>query len=66
MPKKRKLKHLLPQCEGPKLDAFNGDVARIDFKQLISENDSKDTTGGGQAHVFEVSILSKTYALKMV
>lgn len=67
MPRKLKQKHLLPKCEGPKLDVFKDRVASIDFKRLISENDDpEDTSGGGQAHVFEVSILFKTYALKMV
>ncbi len=66
MPKKLEQEHLLPQCEGPKLGAFQDNLPSIEFIRLISEHDPNDSTGGGQAHVFEVSILSKTYALKMV
>jgi len=51
----------LPQCEGPKLHPFHDHVASIDFKHLLS-----DPATTAQSHVFEVSITSKPYALKIV
>ena len=56
----------LPKCKGPKLSQFPDCSAAIDILRLISDNDSEVTSEGGDAHVFEVSINSKTYALKMV
>lgn len=56
----------LPQCKGPKLAPFQDRSAAINILRLISENDPEDTSGGGHAHVFEASINSKTYALKVV
>ncbi len=40
----------------------------IEFKDLISKSDLTDSSAGlgGHAHVFEISIQSKTYALKIV
>ncbi|KAL9128407.1 MAG: hypothetical protein Q9217_002898 [Psora testacea] len=55
----------LPKCKGPKLHPFQDRTAVIDFVRLISDQGPSDTSEGGHAHVFEVSILSKTYALKM-
>ena len=52
----------LPQCEGPKLHAFHDPKAEITFHRLLSDNDSE----GGHAHVFEATIGSTAYALKMV
>ena len=56
----------LPQCKGPKLSPFQGRSAAVNILRLISENDPDDTTGGGHTHVFEASINSKIYALKVV
>ena len=59
---------LLPLCEGPKLHPFNNGRADITFKRLLqNDQDSLDSSGEeGSAHVFEVSIDFKTYALKVV
>lgn len=58
----------LPQCKGPKLHPFQKSKADIQFKRLLSNAqgtlDSSDQAG--HAYVFEISIDSKTYALKMV
>ena len=51
----------IPQCEGPKLDEFPHRRAKIDYRALLSDSDLS-----GQAHVFEVRIGSRTYALKIV
>ncbi len=56
----------LPECSGPKLQPFEDEEATVDFKQLISESELPETSDGGHAHVFEVSIHAKTYALKIV
>jgi hypothetical protein len=56
----------LPECNGPKLKAFEDPKATVDFRELISESDLADSSAGGHAHVFEVSIQTKTYALKIV
>ena len=53
----------LPDCEGPKLRPFKNRKAAIGFHRLLSNEDSGT---GGHAHVFEVSIRSKLYALKVV
>lgn len=51
----------LPQCEGPKLDPFPQSKSVIKFRRLLSNKDSE-----GHAHVFEATINSTTYALKLV
>ncbi len=51
----------LPQCEGPKLRPFKDHHRAIKFLRLLSDIKSE-----GHAHVFEVSIGSKKYALKVV
>lgn len=51
----------IPQCEGPKLDEFSHRSATIDYRALLS-----DPVSNGQAHVFEVRIGSRNYALKIV
>ena len=53
----------LPGCEGPKLRPFKHRKAAVEFKRFLSDDDSGI---GGHAHVFEVSIRSNTYALKVV
>lgn len=52
---------LLPQCEGPKLHPFARSTATLEFKRLLSDPNSE-----GQAHVFEASIGSTGYAIKVV
>lgn len=52
---------LQPSCEGPKLSPFHKRKAAIKFIQRLS-----DAEHDGQAHVFEVSIARKSYALKIV
>ena len=54
-------KGAIPQCEGPKLDEFPHRRANIDYRTLLSDPESN-----GQAHVFEVRIGSRNYALKIV
>ncbi len=58
----------LPLCEGPKLHPFPKGKVDITFKRLLqNDQDSSDSSyEEGRAHVFEVSIDSKTYALKVV
>ncbi len=51
----------LPQTDGPKLHPFPGRKKPINFVRALS-----DINADGQSHVFEVSIGSKKYALKMV
>ena len=51
----------LPQCEGPKLRPFAKSTATVKFKRLLS-----DLYSEGQAHVFEASIGSTAYAVKVV
>lgn len=51
----------LPRCEGPKLHPFHDRKAVVTFLRLLSEVDAE-----GHAHVFEVLIGSKHYALKVV
>ena len=53
----------LPSCKGPKLGPFKDRKARIDFRRLLNDGDSKS---GGHAHVFEVCIKSVVYVLKVV
>ena len=53
----------LPDCEGPKLHPFKDCNAAIEFRRLLSDDDSGID---GHAHVFEVSIRSNVYALKVV
>ena len=53
----------LPDCKGPKLKPFKDRKATIDFRRLLSAGESEE---GGHAHVFEVSIKSVVYALKVV
>ena len=51
----------LPQREGPKLEPFHDLTASITFRRLLSDRDSE-----GHAHVFEATIGSTAYALKLV
>ena len=51
----------LPEYDGPKLDAFKHHDATIEFISLLSAE-----SPGADAHVFEVVIQSKHYALKVV
>lgn len=51
----------LPECDGPKLRPFPGRHGHIKFIRLISEEIQYS-----DAHVFEVEIDSKIYALKIV
>ena len=51
----------LPTCEGPKLTPFHDLKAIVKFKKLLS-----DKSGEGQAHVFEASIGSSSFAIKIV
>ncbi len=51
----------LPQCDGPKLKPFQLPMPIPTFHRLISDKDA-----GGQAHVFEASIGSTAYAVKVV
>ena len=50
----------LPTCEGPKLKLFHDLKAIVKLKRLLSDN------AEGHAHVFEASIGSKSYAIKIV
>ena len=50
----------LPTCEGPKLNPFHELRAIVKFKRLLSDNT------GGHAHVFEASIGSSSFAIKIV
>ncbi|KAL8853717.1 MAG: hypothetical protein Q9221_001528 [Calogaya cf. arnoldii] len=50
----------LPQCKGSKLHAFVDDDASLEFVRLLS-----DPGEDGAAHVFEVLIGGKPYALKV-
>ena len=52
---------MLPQCDGPKLHAFSERSVDIKFVRLLSDNEQD-----GQSRVFEVSIDSMRYALKVV
>ena len=51
----------LPQCKGPQLHPFETHKKTVKFLRLIS-----DVKSEGHAHIFEVSIGSKRYALKVV
>ena len=50
----------LPICEGPKLNPFHDLKAIVKLKRLLSDN------AEGHAHVFEASIGSKSFAIKIV
>ena len=50
----------LPDCKGPKLNRFVRTESPIEFVRLLSGND------GVHSHVFQVTIDSKQYALKLV
>ncbi|KAL8745420.1 MAG: hypothetical protein Q9190_002446 [Brigantiaea leucoxantha] len=50
----------IPRCKGPKLSPFRDRKAAIEFVRLLSDPELE-----GQAYVFEVSIASKPYALKV-
>ena len=54
-------KGLIPRTDGPKLGEFPHRNAGIRFRALLSDPDYE-----GQAHVFEVEIRSRIYALKIV
>ena len=51
----------IPLCEGPKLHRFHKPKAAVTCKRLRSDIESE-----GHAHVFEATIGSATYAIKMV
>ena len=51
----------LPQCDGPKLKPFELPMPTPVFRRLISDKDAE-----GQAHIFEASIGSTAYAIKVV
>ena len=51
----------IPRTDGPKLKAFPSRRAAINFRRLLSDPESE-----GQAHVFEVEIKKRLYALKIV
>ena len=53
----------LPQCDGPKLKPFKLPMPTPEFHRLISDSDAE---GHAQAHVFEASIGSTAYAIKVV
>lgn len=50
----------LPTCEGPKLKPFHDLKAIVKLKRLLSDNDTD-----GHAHVFEASIGSSSFAIKI-
>lgn len=52
---------LLPPIAGPKLHRFVDSDAEVKFVQLLTDPESDPNT-----HVFEVTIATKTYALKIV
>lgn len=67
MPRRPAYNEPLPDCEGPKLYPFRNQGVPIEFIRMISDNTPASSIGGGpHAHIFEVSILSRTYALKIV
>ena len=51
----------LPLCDGPTLHPFKLDRNAVNFMHLLSDGDPD-----GHAHVFEVSIDSRRFALKLV
>ncbi|KAL8830877.1 MAG: hypothetical protein Q9170_005535 [Blastenia crenularia] len=51
---------LLPPCEGPKLHQFAEHDSPLEFVQILTDPDSDV-----RAHVFEVLIAAKSYALKI-
>lgn len=57
----RKAEGRLPPIEGPKLHQFVDFDGDLEFVQLLTDPESD-----ASAHVFEVVIASKTYALKIV
>lgn len=61
-------KQPLPECEGPKLHLFRKGRVDIQFKRLLSnvQGSLYSSDEAGHAYVFEVSIDSKIYALKVV
>ena len=61
MPSTPSYNQALPRCEGPKLRPFPRRKAAVQITALLSDLDSD-----GHAHVFEASIGSRTYALKVV
>ncbi|KAL8672572.1 MAG: hypothetical protein Q9168_002977 [Polycauliona sp. 1 TL-2023] len=52
----------LPQCEGPKLSPFVDHKSGLEFRRLLTDPDPDSEIG---AHVFEVSIGGKPFALKV-
>ncbi|KAG8533637.1 uncharacterized protein KY384_001378 [Bacidia gigantensis] len=62
MPKVSIANNALPDCDGPQLRPFTSRKVGIKFQNLLGG----ETSGtGGHAHVFEVSIGGRTYALKV-
>lgn len=51
----------LPHCEDPKLRPFHDSEPSVTFHRLLSDKDAD-----GHAHVFEATIESTLYAVKMV
>ncbi|KAL9577430.1 MAG: hypothetical protein Q9212_006368 [Teloschistes hypoglaucus] len=56
---KLRYKSLLPPCKGPKLHPFPDRYAPIEFERMLSDPEA------ALAHVFEVTIGGKPYALKV-
>ena len=61
MPKLPKYTEPLPLCEGPKLHPFRKRKEAVTFKCLLSDPEAE-----GHSHVFEATIGSGTYAIKIV
>lgn len=55
------LEGLQPRCDGPKLHPFHNRRATIRYTKRLS-----DPNHDGEAHVFQVEIARKAYALKVV
>ncbi|KAL6715421.1 hypothetical protein ACLMJK_006382 [Lecanora helva] len=66
MPRRTHYDKPFPHCDGPKLHQFRDHAAPISLVRLISQPvAASETSSQAQAHVFEASISSKTYALKI-
>ena len=63
MPRTSSDNDALPQCEGPKLQPFKDRKATIRFHRVLGGEESES---GAHAHVFEISVGRKHYALKVV
>ena len=58
----------IPDCEGPKLQAYAGRTDQIEWLERLDEyrDDSSSNSAGSEGYVFKVRIDSKLYALKVV